>query len=105
VAIPATASASPQLDLRSPDTRDAASQAAVARTVDLRSPDARDAGRTVVSTPEPVQIVTQPARDGFEWSDAGIGAAGMLALVLLATSLGVAVTQRRRPGRSTVTSR
>lgn len=98
---PAATASAGQTDLRSPDTRDAAQAAAVARNVDLRSPDSRDAGRTVVPVVEPVQVVERHAGGGFQWGDAGIGAAGMLALVLLVASAGMAVGQRRRLGRST----
>lgn len=117
VALPAGAAASPAdprspvaatqsyVDLRSPDTRDAARSAEAVGRVDLRSPDARDVGRTIVQPPEPVQIVELPVGGGFQWGDAGIGAAGMLALVLLVASLGMVAGQRRRIGRSTVASR
>jgi hypothetical protein len=41
--------------------------------------------------------------DGFDWGDAGIGAAGMLALASIAG--GAAVVVRHRPGRDAVTQR
>jgi hypothetical protein len=109
-----------QQDLRAPDTRDAA--AAATAYQDLRSPDARDATTTGgVLTPAPAQDLRSPdTRDvaerpigtttlpdapatrivtiesgGFEWSDAVIGAAGMLGLMLLLAGATVAWTRRR----------
>ena len=77
-------------DLRSPDTRDAAATAAeVAPPQDLRSPDARDAaagGGTSVRAEETGASPSRPVAtvsDGFEWGDAGIGAAVMFALLSL----------------------
>ena len=64
---------------------------------DLRSPDARDAaeGRTTYVVPPLVKLT--PGRDGFDWGDAAIGAAG--ASGLLAISLAGAMTLRRRQTR------
>jgi hypothetical protein len=88
------AASSIRQDLRSPDARDAAvvpPSPPQRRFTDLRSPDARDAGR-----PQPFVVhSTSPASTGFDWGDAGIGAAivaGVLAMVL--GGLGV----RRRHG-------
>lgn len=89
------------VDLRMPDTRDAAREAAASQ-VDLRSPDARDAART--TAPAPVAVIERPVADGFQWGDAGIGAAGTLALVLLVSCLGMVAGQRRRTGRATAPS-
>jgi hypothetical protein len=80
-------------DLRSPDARDAADgrtthKATAPIVQDLRSPDARDA-----ATP----IVEITGADGFDWSDAAIGAAG--ATGLLAILLAGAMTLRRRQTR------
>jgi hypothetical protein len=106
-------------DLRSPDARDAAAAAAekpdqyvyssdpdssAARTEaakvevaqDLRSPDARDAGRTPVEVPTPVVEVREVPASGFDWGDAGIGAAGILALLSIAGGLALMATSRRR---------
>ena len=88
-------------DLRSPDTRDAATlssssqpSSAVTRQ-DLRSPDARDAanGVTAAATPD-VEVIRLPeSGSGFDWGDAGIGAGG---LALLLTGLaGIALAMRR----------
>jgi hypothetical protein len=116
-AVPATAAAQGQ-DLRSPDTRDAEA-AAVAEhpqyqdlrspdardagrtpdsvvSQDLRSPDARDAGRTPVEVPTPVVEIREVPGSGFDWSDAGIGAAGMLALFSITAGLALMVAGRKR---------
>jgi hypothetical protein len=88
------------VDLRTPDTRDAARDAATDPGVDLRSPDARDAGREpqVAPTPEPIVQVRDVPESGFDWGDAGIGAAGMLALLSIAggSLLLLGGTKRRR---------
>jgi hypothetical protein len=92
------------IDLRSPDARDAARGPAgsdVAKTseiTDLRSPDARDTTGTstikpgAASTPRIVRV----ASNGFEWSDAGIGAAAMLGLIALCGGVLLLVSSRRR---------
>jgi hypothetical protein len=81
------------LDLRSPDARDVP---AGSRT-DLRSPDAREMadGRSRDEVNPP--IVAGARADGFDWGDAGIGAAG--AVGLLAISLASAMTLRLRQTR------
>jgi hypothetical protein len=85
-------------DLRMPDTRDAAREAATDPGVDLRSPDARDAGREPqsVPTPEPIVQVRDVPESGFDWGDAGIGAAGMLALFSIAAGSALLLTGRKR---------
>ena len=95
------------IDLRSPDARDAARGPAgsdVAKTsevTDLRSPDARDAADTSTfkpggaSTPHIVRVTSS----GFEWSDAGIGAAAMLGLIALCGGVLLLVSSRRRERR------
>lgn len=92
------------IDLRSPDARDAARGPAgsdVAKTseiTDLRSPDARDAARTstfkrgAASTTHIVRVTS----NGFEWSDAGIGAGAMLGLIALCGGVLLLVSSRRR---------
>jgi glucose/arabinose dehydrogenase len=55
---------------------------------DLRSPD----GTTTV----PVRVVKVQADAGFDWGDAGIGAAGMLALFSIAAGSALLLTSRRR---------
>ena len=91
-------------DLRSPDTRDAAEGYAPSTGQDLRSPDTRDyaAGRgtynspdvTVVKVPEPAPVSS--GGGGLDWGDAGIGAAGLLGLILVALGGTLAVLHRRQ---------
>jgi hypothetical protein len=89
-------------DLRSPDARDAAVQAAkptpqVAQ--DLRSPDARDVGRVSPPVQQPVVEIREVPSNGFDWGDAGIGAAGILAMLSIAAGFTLLVgTRRRRRG-------
>jgi len=95
----ARAEAAQKQDFRSPDTRDAATR--VEPKQDFRSPDARDAGEgrgtytapnvMVVKVPEPV-----PAEGGIDWADAGVGAGGLLALMLLGLGGSLAVVHRRQ---------
>ena len=85
-------------DLRSPDARDAAQAAKVEVAQDLRSPDARDAGRTPVEVPTSVVEIREVPSSGFDWGDAGIGAAGILALLSIAGGLALMATSRRRRG-------
>jgi hypothetical protein len=98
----ARGSESPQYsDLRSPDAHDAALASAATSTQDLRSPDARDAGRepSPVQIPEPVVEIREVPTGGFDWGDAGIGAAGLLALLSIAGGVTLmAVGHRRRRG-------
>ena len=78
---------------------------------DLRFPDARDAAeaRGTFNAPE-VTVVKVPASspapadDGLDWSDAGIGAAGVLGLVMIAFGGGIAVVEdvKDQPNRVTV---
>jgi hypothetical protein len=107
----ALASTTPQ-SLVSPDAQDAAAQSAPASDPpqqSLVSPDAQDAaaGRT---TPE-VTVVKVPAvatedrsdhGGGLQWTDAGIGAGGMLGLIVLAGGT-VALVAHRPRHRSTAT--
>jgi hypothetical protein len=100
----AAPTAAAQQDLRSPDARDAA-QAAEAQQEqprqDLRAPDTRDAARGVGTFSAPDVIVVklvEPASPsgGLDWGDAGIGAGGLLGLILLATGSALAVMDRRQ---------
>ena len=88
--------------------------AAVAAPVQgLLSPDTRDAteGRGTFNVPE-VAVVTlrQPApavAGGIDWSDAGIGAGSLLAVILLGLGSTLAVVHRRHGAsarRSTATT-
>jgi hypothetical protein len=89
--------AAAQQDLRSPDARDAALRHE--RTQDLRSPDARDAaaGRGIETAPI-VEFVEVPQPNGFDWSDAALGAAAGIGLVLVGAGGAITtVRMRRRP--------
>jgi hypothetical protein len=58
---------------------------------DLNSPPAK-----TTQSPQPTaQIVRVPAPGGFDWGDAGIGAAGGLGLSMLAVGGGLVIAQRR----------
>ena len=50
------------------------------------------------ATEAPVRGVQSGADNGFDWGDAGIGAAGILALLSIAGGLTLMVTTRRRRG-------
>ena len=91
-------------DLVSPDARDAARHSSP--VTDLQSPDARDVAKNPVATytpgraptVQPQQPVLQVSSNGFNWGDAGIGAAGMLALIaLVAGTLMIGSHRRRGP--------
>jgi hypothetical protein len=91
-------------DLRSPDAVDAAQhrglyaadRGAYVLNRDYGSPDAVDAAREL----PPVQIPVLEARDvpssGFDWGDASIGAAGMLAIFSIAAGCALLLTGRKR---------
>jgi hypothetical protein len=85
----------PRQDLRSPDTRDTA--VPPRNTQDLRSPDTRDAaeGRGLDNAPV-VEFVEVPEATGFDWSDAVLGAAAGIGLVLIATAGVIATVRTRR---------
>ncbi|MBV8991146.1 MAG: hypothetical protein JO372_21530 [Solirubrobacterales bacterium] len=63
------------------------------------------AGLPPASTPTMIVRTTGPG-SGFDWGDAGIGAAAGLALSMLALGVVLVVSQRRtrRPGRSAATA-
>jgi hypothetical protein len=114
LAVLAAPTAAAQEDLRSPDARDAARAAELRqdeRLQDLRSPDARDAaeGRGSFNAPDVTVVkVSEPTSSGggIDWADAGIGAGGLLGLILLAVGSTLAITRRRPsvPGRQTATT-
>jgi len=88
------------IDMRSPDARAVARDTTPA-AIDLRSPDAR--GTTGVPTFEPgvvapTHVVHVPA-NGFQWGDAGIGAAATLGLIALCGGVLLLLTSRRRDRR------
>src|SRR4051812_13382293 len=86
------------LDLRSSDARNPSP------AIDLRSPDAIDAAQHQVATYQPghatalqpQQSIVEVATSGFNWGDAGIGAAGMLAVIALAAGTLMIASHRRR---------
>jgi hypothetical protein len=89
--------ASAQQDLRSPDTRDAAERAG--HVQDLRMPDTQDTatGRGLDRAPV-VEFVDVPHADGFDLTDAAVGAAAASGIVLIgAGGAATAVRVRRRP--------
>jgi hypothetical protein len=51
----------------------------------------------------PVQVVDNSAGSGFDWGDAGIGAAGALGLSMLVVGGGVAIAGKRRGPGTTAT--
>ena len=93
-------------DLRSPDATDAAAHRGIyapdggsyALNRDYGSPDAVDAARDLpsVQIPTPVVEVRGAPSGGFDWGDAGIGAAGMLALFSIAGGSALLLTGRKR---------
>jgi hypothetical protein len=94
LAVPAAASARPYeyMYSSSPESAQARSQ----NTQDLRSPDARDATTDVKPAPVAQPVVEIREAPGFDWGDAGIGAAGILAMVSIAGGLALTVATRRR---------
>ena len=90
----------PQIqDYRTPDAVNP-----VEPTSDLRAPDNRFGQPTGGPAPARVRIVEVPST-GFGWGDAGIGAAGMLAVVMLAAGIGMAGVHHRRARRFAATTR
>lgn len=114
IAMPATAGAQGQ-DLRSPDRRfpSAPRQTQDLRNADRRSPvpvsaqDLRNADRrsplTVDPAPAAASVVTpiEVPVDGFDWADAGIGAAGGIAILAILAGVAMAVIHRRQRPRLT----
>ena len=101
---PPSSAAEETQDLRMPDTRDAAAASAASDAQrpyvlqrDYGSPDAVDAARDLppVQIPAPVLASAEPA-SGFDWGDAGFGAAGMLALLSIAAGSALLLTGRKR---------
>ena len=87
-------------DLRNPDQR---APVAVEPKQDLRSPDTVDAARGVtpstVEAPAVESSLASASSGGFDWGDAGIGAAAMLGLVSLAGGMTLIATHSRRRRR------
>jgi hypothetical protein len=89
-------------DYGSPDALDAAPQPADRGTYvlnrDYGSPDAVDAARDLPPVQIPVLEARNASSGGFDWGDAGIGAAGMLAIFSIAAGVALLLTGRRRHG-------
>lgn len=97
----------PSQDLRPPDVRDGAEgrgpyahdQGPYVLDRSYGSPDAADAARDLppVQIPAPVvEVADSPG--GFDWSDAGIGAAGTLGLLSIVVGSALLAGRRRRGG-------
>jgi hypothetical protein len=94
----------PTASARPADAQPAGTQPSAAQAhsnQDLRSPDTRDhaIGRGTFSAPEVTVVkVTEPAppSSGLDWGDAGVGAGGMLGLILLALASVLAIVHHRR---------
>lgn len=56
------------------------------------------------ANPQSVELVRVSDHSGFDWGDAGIGAAGALGLSMLAAGGVVMVTRRRTHGPTSATS-
>jgi hypothetical protein len=57
-----------------------------------------------VSDPTQSPVVVRVREGGFDWADAGVGAAAMLGVTLLAVGLAIALGPRRRPASGTALS-
>jgi hypothetical protein len=95
-------------DVRSPDAV-SAGQKPTGPVVDMRTPDAKDhgEGRGTFSAPDVtvVKVVDPaPTSTGFDWGDAGIGAGGLLGLILLGLGGTAAVAHRKATPRPTATT-
>jgi hypothetical protein len=92
-------------DLRSPDAVDAAAhrgiyaaetkRAPYALNRDYGSPDAADAARDLPPVQVPVVAAQPNPSGGFDWGDAGIGAAGMVGLFGIAGACALMLSGRR----------
>jgi len=96
-------------DVRTPDSVSASKPSTTEPVADMRTPDARDhgQGRGTFSAPEVtvVKILDQaPTGSGFDWADAGIGAGGLLGLILLGLGGTAAVAHRKATPRGTATT-
>lgn len=73
--------------------------AALALTVSTATAYPQPTAGPPASSETPTTIVQVPAASGFDWGDAGIGAAGAVALAMLGVG-GVLVISHRRPRRA-----
>jgi hypothetical protein len=62
----------------------------------VSSPDDRALFRGVEPISVPVSVTVSSDSDGFQWSDAGLGAASTLALVLLMGAAAIVIRHQRR---------
>jgi hypothetical protein len=105
----AASAAADYQDLRSPDAVDAARDLPPAQIPAPTQPGPyTDSERAIVESPEVQQMVdratfattpiveVQEPSGGFDWGDAGIGAAGMLGLFSIAAGIGLLLTARKR---------
>jgi hypothetical protein len=87
-------------DYGSPDALDAARRSAdrgaYVLNRDYGSPDALDAARNLPPVQTTVLEPRHVSSGGFDWGDAGIGAAGMLAVFSIAGGSALLLTGRRR---------
>jgi hypothetical protein len=96
-------------DVRTPDTASASEPSTAEPVADMRTPDARDhgEGRGTFSAPEVTVVkLVDPAAtgSGFDWGDAGIGAGGLVGLILVALGGVTAVAHRKAHPRGTATT-
>jgi hypothetical protein len=96
-------------DLRTPDSVSASKPSTTEPVVDMRTPDARDhgQGRGTFNAPEVTVVKVldpAPTGSGFDWADAGIGAGGLLGLILLALGGTATIAHRKAPPRGTATT-
>jgi hypothetical protein len=83
-------------DRLSPDTQDAAKAAQWGRVSDRLLPDTQDAANGRRGAAPTIEVVTVAAPGGFDWIDAGIGAAFVLGLSLIGAGALLVVQRRRR---------
>ncbi len=90
-------------DYGSPDALDAARQTAGrdawVLNRDYGSPDAMDAGRNLPPVQVPTIVADGTPSAGFNWGDAGIGAAGMFGLFAIAAGSALLLLTIRRRGQ------
>ncbi|MEA2303002.1 MAG: hypothetical protein QOH43_282 [Solirubrobacteraceae bacterium] len=84
----------PGASARPADVTPGVPAAGAAPYVDMRSPDTKDAAqhRAIHVAPD----VKPSSSDGFDWTDAAIGAGGALGVVLLGGGAAVQLTRRRQ---------
>jgi hypothetical protein len=97
-------------DYGSPDAVDAARNAPSVKPEtyvlnrDYGSPDAVDAARDLPPVQIPVVAAQPGPSGGFDWGDAGIGAAGMFGLFSIAAACALLLTGRKRRQGLSVTT-